>query len=116
MDQAEFDAFADEYHLAHGRNIKASGESPEFFHEYKVVDVATALAPASAESNLQILDFGCQLGEALRERISRRRSDHAVAHRSDLWAFPKYRAVPAAGHTGVNTQDRAARIEHEFVL
>ena len=65
MDQAEFDAFADEYHLAHGRNIKASGESPEFFHEYKVVDVATALAPASAESNLQILDFGCGVGNSL---------------------------------------------------
>jgi SAM-dependent methyltransferase len=65
MDQTEFDAFADEYELEHAHNIKASGESPAFFHEYKVIDVAAALAPASAEACLDILDFGCGVGNSL---------------------------------------------------
>lgn len=65
MDQAEFDAFADEYQLAHACNIRASGESPEFFHEYKVADVATVLGPASADTRLRILDFGCGVGNSL---------------------------------------------------
>lgn len=65
MDQAEFDAFADEYHLTHARNISASGESPEFFHEYKVVDAAAAFAPSSNSARLQVLDFGCGVGNSL---------------------------------------------------
>jgi SAM-dependent methyltransferase len=65
MDPAEFDAFADEYHLAHTRNIKASGEPPEFFHEYKVADVAAALGPALTQAPLNILDFGCGVGNSL---------------------------------------------------
>lgn len=65
MDPTEFDAFADEYQIAHRRSIRASGESPEFFHEYKVRDVAAALAPASAEDRLEILDFGCGVGNSL---------------------------------------------------
>jgi len=65
MDQTEFDAFADEYQLAHARNIRASGESPEFFHEYKVADVASALGPTSADTRLGILDFGCGVGNSL---------------------------------------------------
>jgi SAM-dependent methyltransferase len=65
MDQAEFDAFADEYQQAHARNIRASGESPAFFHEYKVADVATVLGPARADAHLGILDFGCGVGNSL---------------------------------------------------
>jgi SAM-dependent methyltransferase len=65
MEQTEFDAFADEYRLAHARNIGASGESPEFFHEYKVADVATVLGPGSADTPLAILDFGCGVGNSL---------------------------------------------------
>jgi SAM-dependent methyltransferase len=65
MDQTEFDAFADEYHAAHAGNIRASGEAPEFFHEYKVVDVAKAIGTASAGTRLSILDFGCGVGNSL---------------------------------------------------
>jgi SAM-dependent methyltransferase len=65
MNKAEFDAFADEYRLTHASNIKVSGESPEFFHEYKVADVATALGPARAATCLNILDFGCGVGNSL---------------------------------------------------
>ncbi len=65
MDEAEFDEFADEYRLAHARNISASGESPEFFHAYKVADIAGLLGPARADSQLRILDFGCGVGNSL---------------------------------------------------
>lgn len=65
MDKHEFDAFADEYRLTHANNIKASGESPEFFHEYKVIDVATVLGPARVAACLDILDFGCGVGNSL---------------------------------------------------
>ena len=53
MDKTEFDTFADEYRLTHAHNIKASGESPEFFHEYKVADVASA--KAMQNGNLRIM-------------------------------------------------------------
>ncbi|MEM9148720.1 MAG: class I SAM-dependent methyltransferase [Pseudomonadota bacterium] len=57
MDRAEFDKFAEEYRALHAANIRASGESPEFFAEYKIADIAArchsaGLAPA------RILDFG----------------------------------------------------------
>ena len=44
MDEVEFDKFADEYRDLHAANIKLSGEDPEYFAEYKVVDIATELA------------------------------------------------------------------------
>ena len=65
MDPAEFDAFADEYRQEHAHNIRASGESPEFFHEYKVADVAKGLGPGVAGTCLSILDFGCGVGNSL---------------------------------------------------
>lgn len=65
MDEAEFDVFADEYRRLHARNISASGEPPEFFHAYKVADIAGLLGQASATSNLSILDFGCGVGNSL---------------------------------------------------
>ena len=40
MEEKEFDKFADEYYNIHSRNIAASGESPDFFAEYKIKDVA----------------------------------------------------------------------------
>ena len=39
MDEAEFDRFADEYYANLSSSIAVSGESPEFFAEYKVADV-----------------------------------------------------------------------------
>ena len=41
MDEVEFDKFVDEYSSLHARNISASGESPDFFSEYKIRDVAS---------------------------------------------------------------------------
>ena len=63
MEEAEFDRFAEEYREIHAANIRASGESPEFFAEYKIADVAkscTGLGDAPA-----ILDFGAGVGSSV---------------------------------------------------
>jgi SAM-dependent methyltransferase len=64
MDRVHFDQVADEYYALHARNIRYSGESPEFFAEYKVKDVAAVMADA-AQKPLQILDFGAGVGNSL---------------------------------------------------
>jgi SAM-dependent methyltransferase len=64
MEEAEFDRFADEYRALHAANIRASGESPEYFAEYKVATVARLLGgryPAGPE----ILDFGAGVGTSV---------------------------------------------------
>jgi SAM-dependent methyltransferase len=64
VDAAEFDKFADEYRALHARNIRASGEPPEFFAEYKVKDVSDALA-ARRRAVGAILDFGGGIGTSV---------------------------------------------------
>lgn len=64
MDESEFDKFALEYHAAHAANISASGETPEFFAEYKVVDTARMLRAAHVAPD-SILDFGCGVGNSI---------------------------------------------------
>lgn len=64
MDEAEFDRFADEYRALHAANIRLSGESPEFFAEYKVADVAALLAGRFTDGPA-ILDFGAGVGTSV---------------------------------------------------
>jgi SAM-dependent methyltransferase len=64
MDEAEFDRFADEYRALHAANIRLSGESPDFFAEYKVADVAATLGARLGE-NPAILDFGAGVGTSV---------------------------------------------------
>jgi SAM-dependent methyltransferase len=64
MDAPEFDRFADEYDAQHRANIAITGESPEFFAEYKIRAFARqarerGIAPAS------IIDFGSGTGNAV---------------------------------------------------
>lgn len=67
MRREEFDKFADEYAELHARNIRASGEGPSFFAEYKVRDLSRlasrtgALAPGDPGV---VLDFGGGVGNA----------------------------------------------------
>jgi ubiquinone/menaquinone biosynthesis C-methylase UbiE len=64
VNREEFDKFALEYETMHAANIRASGETPAFFAEYKVKDVALSLM----ESQLQpgsILDFGAGIGTSV---------------------------------------------------
>jgi ubiquinone/menaquinone biosynthesis C-methylase UbiE len=61
MDEAEFDKFAAEYRAIHAANIKLSGEDPEYFAEYKVVDIAAELARENIAPR-RALDFGAGVG------------------------------------------------------
>jgi ubiquinone/menaquinone biosynthesis C-methylase UbiE len=61
MDEVEFDKFADEYRAMHAANIRLSGEDPEYFAEYKIVDIAAELARSGIEAR-RALDFGAGVG------------------------------------------------------
>ena len=61
MDEAEFDKFADEYRNLHAANITLSGEDPENFAEYKVIDIASELEREQAPARTA-LDFGAGVG------------------------------------------------------
>ena len=63
MNKAEFDKFAEEYSAVHRNNIRASGESPEYFAEYKVADIARELG--DRDSTAKILDFGSGVGNSI---------------------------------------------------
>jgi ubiquinone/menaquinone biosynthesis C-methylase UbiE len=66
LQQAEFDRFADEYGDIHARNITASGESPEFFSEYKVLDLARECHRGRvSKPGLVILDLGSGVGNSV---------------------------------------------------
>ena len=65
MDEAEFDKFADEYKELHRGVIKASGESDEFFAEYKIQDVAKIIQEKGYPDDLNVLDFGAGVGNSV---------------------------------------------------
>ncbi len=65
MDKSEFDKFAAEYHNLHRINIRASGESPEFFSQYKIKDTAYLANKLKLGDNLKILDFGSGVGNSI---------------------------------------------------
>jgi hypothetical protein len=39
MNRSEFDKFAEEYRSLHEANIGVSGETPEYFADYKIKDL-----------------------------------------------------------------------------
>lgn len=67
MEEKEFDKFVHEYKNLLAQSIKHSGESPEYFAEYKVKDISQVVtdgwAPDSAK--LKILDFGGGIGTSI---------------------------------------------------
>ena len=67
MKAADFDKFADEYQSIHAQNIGISGESPDYFAEYKIKDLGTefyAFRGIDLDSPM-ILDFGAGIGTSL---------------------------------------------------
>ena len=68
MNEAEFDQFADEYYAMHVDSIAASGEGPEYFAEYKIIDIAreVSLSAHQPTDQLDILDFGAGIGGSVR--------------------------------------------------
>jgi ubiquinone/menaquinone biosynthesis C-methylase UbiE len=65
VDKSEFDKFADEYRSMLEENIQSSGESPEFFFEYKIVDIAKIARGRSIRDDARILDFGAGIGNSI---------------------------------------------------
>jgi len=65
MDRAEFDKFADAYYALHAANIAMTGESPEYFADYKVKDL-WRVASTSCAKPPRILDFGAGTGTSVR--------------------------------------------------
>jgi len=64
VQKAEFDKFADEYYALHQKNIRLSGEAPEFFAEYKIRDIFQLLTD-QGEKPRRILDFGAGIGTSV---------------------------------------------------
>lgn len=62
--QAEFDLLADEYRVLHKENVAITGESPEYFSEYKIADLAEVLNRLRLPTT-KILDFGSGIGNSL---------------------------------------------------
>jgi len=65
MNEAEFDKFADEYRNLHLTNIKASGENPEFFAEYKIKDTVLLASKSGIKGPINVLDYGCGVGNSI---------------------------------------------------
>jgi len=65
MDRAEFDKFADEYRALHTASIRLSGESPDYFAEYKVIDAARLASQHKLPPVPEILDFGAGVGNSI---------------------------------------------------
>ena len=61
---AEFDSIADYYYESHKKNLAITGESPEYFAEYKVKDLSNLLSGMQFEPK-SILDFGCGIGNSI---------------------------------------------------
>lgn len=66
MNEAEFDKFADEYYQSHAAGLTASGEGPEYFSEFKIVDIARDWRHRAAglASAPRVLDFGAGIGNS----------------------------------------------------
>jgi ubiquinone/menaquinone biosynthesis C-methylase UbiE len=64
LDKREFDRFANEYYSLHAQNISVSGESPDFFAEYKIRDIAAEMSHRHIEPE-RVLDFGSGVGNSI---------------------------------------------------
>ena len=62
--QAEFDSLADAYHEVHQENVAITGETPEYFSEYKIADLQMLTAKLNMPSS-KILDFGSGIGNSI---------------------------------------------------
>ena len=64
MDKSEFDRFADEYHDQHRKNIAVTGETPEYFAEYKISELKRLVAREQISAS-RIFDFGAGIGNSI---------------------------------------------------
>ena len=59
MNKHEFDQFADGYRTIHSNALAVTGETSEFFAEYKALKLAAWLPEFFKGQPKNILDFGC---------------------------------------------------------
>jgi SAM-dependent methyltransferase len=64
LDIAEFDQVADEYLELHTKNLKISGESPEYFARYKIDEIRRIWSKRGWPEPRTILDFGAGIGNS----------------------------------------------------
>lgn len=64
MDKVEFDRFADEYYDQHRQNVAVTGETPEYFAEYKIRTLKQ-IVDRSAIDVTRICDFGSGIGNSI---------------------------------------------------
>jgi SAM-dependent methyltransferase len=64
LDIAEFDQVADEYLELHTKNLKISGESPEYFARYKIDEIRRVWSRRGWPEPRAILDFGAGIGNS----------------------------------------------------
>ena len=63
MNETEFDKFAGEYGMLHAQNVNITGESFDYFFEYKIRDIFNQISKTrSSCEDLRILDFGSGIG------------------------------------------------------
>jgi len=63
-ERAEFDQYAEQYSDLHKKNIALSGESPDYFSEYKIRDLKKVVQKTGARSE-DIFDFGSVIGYSM---------------------------------------------------
>jgi hypothetical protein len=61
---AEFDLVADEYLEMHAKNLKISGEAPEYFARYKIDEIRRIWTRRGWPEPHTILDFGAGIGNS----------------------------------------------------
>ena len=64
MNVAEFDKFAEEYLATHKSNLAITGEAPDYFARYKIIEIARRLKAMGRAAPQRILDFGCGIGNS----------------------------------------------------
>jgi SAM-dependent methyltransferase len=65
VETAEFDKFADEYLAIHARNLRVSGDSPEYFAAAKIDEIRRRWTAAGRPEPRAVLDFGSGIGAVL---------------------------------------------------
>jgi SAM-dependent methyltransferase len=62
MTEPEFDRYASSYRQLHAENVRITGESPDYFAEYKAIHAARQARGRMPAA--RILDYGCGIGNS----------------------------------------------------
>lgn len=66
----KFDEFSRDYDRIHNENIQISGESTEYFSEYKIKSLSAFFRKNHLPPNFALLDLGCGIGKVERYFLS----------------------------------------------